>query len=103
MLQKINSAYTAVLLNIQTHKITSTDTLDAVTAGTDTPREVAAGTVDNRETSGTVAASWDTKFVDTQRQQYHDQKMASKVHRPATQLRVLGIDAGTVLHETVKC
>ena len=89
MLQKINSAYTAVLLNIQTHTITSTDTLGAVTAGTDTP--------------GEVAASWDTKFVDPQRQQYHDQKMASKVHRPVTQLRVLGIDAGTVLHETIEC
>ena len=55
----------------------------------------------SKTTAGEAAsATWDTKFTDPERQKYHIRKMESKNTRPAAQLVALGIDAGTVLHET---
>lgn len=41
---------------------------------------------------------WDIQFADPQRQEYHTKKMQSKDQRPAAQMRLLGIDSGTVIH-----
>lgn len=55
--------------------------------------------LDMRGASSNAGQSWDTNFSDPQRRAYHIKKMESKVTRPAAQLRHLGVEAGTVLHE----
>ena len=48
-----------------------------------------------------AGAAWKTEWADPARGERHERKMASKVERPAGQLRALGMaasDAGTVLH-----
>jgi len=42
--------------------------------------------------------AWETAFQDPERQAWHDRKMQSKVARPETQLRVIGVDRGRVAH-----
>jgi hypothetical protein len=46
--------------------------------------------------------SWDTKFDDPLRADYHRKKMMSKDLRPAKQLLALGVEPGTVLHEVLR-
>jgi hypothetical protein len=41
--------------------------------------------------------SWEETFQDSERQKWHDEKIKSKVERPAHQLEVLNL-SGTVLH-----
>lgn len=83
MLQKLNPSYTAVLLQI--------------TPPSQQGSQGSAPTAQNTVTQ--IAPTWDTTFADPQRQAYHDRKMQSKNSRPAAQLKALGIEAGTVLHE----
>jgi hypothetical protein len=40
---------------------------------------------------------WEEEFVDKERQRWHEEKMKSKVERPAHQLDELGL-SGTVFH-----
>jgi hypothetical protein len=87
MLQKINPRFTAVLLHVNPPSLTAEESLN--------PPSSMGGNSNARE----GLASWDTKFADPQRQLYHERKMASKVARPAAQLKVMGIAPGTVLHE----
>lgn len=42
--------------------------------------------------------NWEQEFADPARQQWHENKMASKVERPAHQLASLGLHNGTVEH-----
>lgn len=41
--------------------------------------------------------SWEETFQDPERQKWHDEKMKSKVQRPAQQLQLMKLE-GTVLH-----
>ena len=45
-------------------------------------------------------SSWDTKFEDSTRANYHQQKMKSKDARPAAQMSIVGktVPQGHVLH-----
>lgn len=86
MLQKIRPEFSAVLL-----KIVPQASADSVRTNTSTTT-----------TTSTEGATWDTKFEDPERQRYHLHKMQSKNARPASQLEAMGIEPGTVLHETVE-
>jgi hypothetical protein len=90
MLQKINPKFTAVLLQVNPPASTSQGKLNPLTS---------AGEKSQSGNDKQALASWDTKFADPQRQLYHERKMASKVARPAAQLKLMGLAPGTVLHE----
>ncbi len=47
-----------------------------------------------------ISLEWLTKHDDTERQEYHDFKMRSKIERPALHMLRMGICSGTVNHIT---